>query len=92
MRTISLAVACLAAVALPGCAMTQVAKKLTPEQAGDIAKDLVARCGGRFKVQAGADTGQLGGTARASLEVDATCPVPKNPPPAPAPVIPEPPT
>jgi hypothetical protein len=63
-----------------GCALSAVADKLTPEDAGELARSLAARCGGSFKVYAGADTGQLGGTARASLEVDANCPPPSSPP------------
>lgn len=74
--------ACAAALALSGCV---TASKISPEQAGRIAESLVARCGGTFEVEAGANTGQLGGTASASVKARATCPVPR---PAPAPAAP----
>lgn len=92
MKKLALAAALAAVALMQGACVTPMAKKLSPEDAGQIAKDLVARCGGRFKVFAGADTGQLGGTARASVEVDANCPVPKTPPPAPPPAVVEEPT
>lgn len=80
MKLIVLALA-VASVGLSGCLTSSLTKKLTPEQAGRIAENLAARCGGKFKVSAGTDAGQLGGTARASLDLDVTCPTPKNPPP-----------
>lgn len=76
MRLLTIAIVACASLALSGC-ITSTVRKISPETAGRIAESLVARCGGRFEVEAGANTGQLGGTASASFRVDANCPVPK---------------
>jgi hypothetical protein len=76
MNRMILAATLAASFALSGC-ITSTVRKVSPEVAGRIAESLVARCGGRFEVEAGAHTGQLGGTADASFKVDANCPVPK---------------
>lgn len=78
------------ALALPGCA-SPGGSGLTPDQVRQLAKDFHdAGCGGRFDLDAGAATGQVGGEAHVQLGLHGECPpaspgappVSETPPPA----------
>jgi hypothetical protein len=63
----------VAALSLGGCV---TGGKMTPEQIGALAKGFHdAGCGGRFDLDTGAATGQLGGAVHVQLGLHGECPV-----------------